>query len=289
MRRHRPSRRHRHPRRSGPHRPRRQKAWIPQAWVTRSPGSRTSRSSAVTKAFGGQVIGSMATALRRQVGPQRVAREDLQPAVAIAGPQARPRAVLAPGGKVGPGPAVAVAAQPGERVVQPGGADDPRLTEVVLGAVDGLRRTRRDAAVVHRQPAAGGQRQLAPVDRGRPDRQVRVRAGTVGRGVAAPVRAVTVTRSPVSGSSRYSPRSPRRTGIPAGRAERCAAAPRRRPAGRLVQAIHRVSPWMALSRAGSVRASWWFAPPKTYRPPSTRFGQGASSWPAPAGGSSSAS
>ena len=46
-----------------------QKAWIPQAWVTLSPGSRTSRSSAVTKAFGGQVIGSMATALRRRSGP----------------------------------------------------------------------------------------------------------------------------------------------------------------------------------------------------------------------------
>ena len=44
-------------------------AWIPQVWVTFSPGSRTSRSSAVTKAFGGQVMGSIATALRRLSGP----------------------------------------------------------------------------------------------------------------------------------------------------------------------------------------------------------------------------
>ena len=42
---------------------------MPQAWMTSSPGSRTSRSSAVTKAFGGQVMGSMATALRRRSGP----------------------------------------------------------------------------------------------------------------------------------------------------------------------------------------------------------------------------
>ena len=46
---------------------------------------------------------------------------------------------------------------------------------------------------------------------------------------------------------------------------------------------------MAFARAGSVRASWYSVPPKTYRPPSTRFGQGASSSPAPAGGSSSGS
>ena len=35
---------------------------MPQACVTDSPGSRTSRSSPVTKALGGQVMGSMATA-----------------------------------------------------------------------------------------------------------------------------------------------------------------------------------------------------------------------------------
>ena len=42
---------------------------MPQVWVTSSPGSRTSRSSPVTKAFGGQVMGSMDTALRRRSGP----------------------------------------------------------------------------------------------------------------------------------------------------------------------------------------------------------------------------
>ena len=46
-----------------------QQAWTPQVWVTFSPGSRTSRSSAVTKALGGQVMGSIATALRRMPGP----------------------------------------------------------------------------------------------------------------------------------------------------------------------------------------------------------------------------
>jgi len=40
-------------------------AWMPQVCVTVSPGSRVSRSVPVTKAFGGQVIGSMATARRR--------------------------------------------------------------------------------------------------------------------------------------------------------------------------------------------------------------------------------
>ena len=63
----------------------------PRLWVTSSPGSRTSRSSVVTKAFGGQVMGSMATALRRRSRPQRVAGEHLQPAVAFVRPQAHPR------------------------------------------------------------------------------------------------------------------------------------------------------------------------------------------------------
>ena len=38
---------------------------MPQVWVTLSPGSSISRSTPETKAFGGQVIGSMATAFRR--------------------------------------------------------------------------------------------------------------------------------------------------------------------------------------------------------------------------------
>ena len=41
---------------------------MPQVWVTLSPGSSISRSTPETKAFGGQVIGSMATALRRWDG-----------------------------------------------------------------------------------------------------------------------------------------------------------------------------------------------------------------------------
>ena len=41
---------------------------MPQVCVTAWPGCRTSRSSPVTKAFGGQVMGSMATALRRRSG-----------------------------------------------------------------------------------------------------------------------------------------------------------------------------------------------------------------------------
>ena len=44
-------------------------AWMPQVCVTVSPGRRTSRSSPVTKAFGGQVMGSTASALRRRSGP----------------------------------------------------------------------------------------------------------------------------------------------------------------------------------------------------------------------------
>jgi hypothetical protein len=45
------------------------RSWMPQVCVTVWPGWRTSRSSAVTKAFGGQVMGSMATAVRRRSGP----------------------------------------------------------------------------------------------------------------------------------------------------------------------------------------------------------------------------
>jgi hypothetical protein len=41
---------------------------MPHVCVTAWPGSSTSRSSAVTKAFGGQVMGSMASALRRRSG-----------------------------------------------------------------------------------------------------------------------------------------------------------------------------------------------------------------------------
>ena len=47
----------------------RNSAWMPQVWVTVSPGCRTSRSSPVTKAFGGQVMGSTASAVRRRSGP----------------------------------------------------------------------------------------------------------------------------------------------------------------------------------------------------------------------------
>jgi hypothetical protein len=47
----------------------RNQAWMPQVCVTASPGCRTSRSSPVTKAFGGQVMGSTASALRRRSGP----------------------------------------------------------------------------------------------------------------------------------------------------------------------------------------------------------------------------
>src|ERR1700683_3140080 len=47
----------------------RYEAWIPQLCVTSWPGSSTSRSSPVTKAFGGQVMGSTASALRRRSGP----------------------------------------------------------------------------------------------------------------------------------------------------------------------------------------------------------------------------
>src|SRR5215475_9187633 len=53
--------------------------------------------------------------------------------------------------------------------------------------------------------------------------------------------------------------------------------------------LQRVRPWIAFAFAGSVRASWNSTPSKTYRPPSILFGQGASSLPAPPGGSSSAS
>src|SRR6266566_4248149 len=125
--------------------------------------------------------------LAAAVRPQRVAGEHLQPAVAFARPQPYPATGPVLGGEVRPGAAGAVAAQPGERVVQAGGADGTRLTEVVLGAVDGLRQCGRDASVVHRQPVIRGQGQLAAVDRGRPDGQVRVRAGAVGRGMAAAV------------------------------------------------------------------------------------------------------
>src|SRR5215470_15565294 len=56
-----------------------------------------------------------------------------------------------------------------------------------------------------------------------------------------------------------------------------------------LHASQRVRPWIAFACAGSVRASWNSTPSKTYRPPSILFGQGASSLPAPPGGSSSAS
>jgi hypothetical protein len=45
------------------------RTWMPQVCVAVWPGWRTSRSSAVTKAFGGQAMGSMATAVRRRSGP----------------------------------------------------------------------------------------------------------------------------------------------------------------------------------------------------------------------------
>ncbi len=154
---------------------------MPQVWATVPPGCRTSRSSPVTKAFGGQVIGSTATALRRRPGLSGSPVNTCSQGVASAGPQASPGAVC---GKMRPGAAVVVAGQAGERVIKPGRADRARLPEVVGRSLDRRGGTGRHAAVVHGQPARRGQGQLALVHRRRPDGQVRVRAGAV-RGSAA--------------------------------------------------------------------------------------------------------
>ena len=120
-------------------------------------------------------------------GTQRVAGEHLQPAIALPGPQADPGPGAAVGGQVRPGPAVAVAFQPGQRVIEPGGADRARLAEVEQRALDRSRGSGRDAAVVGGQPGRRGQGQLAVVDRRGPDGQVRVRPGAIGGRVAPAV------------------------------------------------------------------------------------------------------
>src|SRR5262249_41963900 len=70
--------------------------------------------------------------------------------------------------------------QSGQRVIKPGGADRPRIAEIVWGASYRVRAPGRDAAIVGAQPECGGQRQCTVIDRGHPDCQVRVRARAVG-------------------------------------------------------------------------------------------------------------
>ena len=74
----------------------------------------------------------LAAAVRRE----RVAGEHLQPPVALADPQADPGSAAIVGGQARPGAAVAVPVQPGQRVIQPAGADRARLAEVIRRAVD---------------------------------------------------------------------------------------------------------------------------------------------------------
>jgi hypothetical protein len=121
------------------------------------------------------------------VGSQRVAGEHLQPAVALAGPQADPGAGAAIAGQVRPGAAFAIALQAGQRVIKPGRADRARLPEVILRALDRGRRAGRDAPVVRGQPRRRRQAELALVNGGGPDGQVRVRAGAVGGRAGAAV------------------------------------------------------------------------------------------------------
>ena len=162
---------------------------MPQVWVTvrrvRGPAGRRP----VTKAFGGQVMGSMATALRRRSGPERVAGEHLQPAVAVAGPQAHPGAAAAAvRGEVRPGPAVAVPAQPGQRVIKLGGADRRAAGGSRTGCPrrpPAVRTGCRGRPWAARTPAGSVSSQ--PSTEGVPTVRYGMRAGAVGRRLAAAV------------------------------------------------------------------------------------------------------
>src|SRR5215475_13813872 len=111
---------------------------------------------------------------------QRVAGENLQPAVALVGPQSYPGSRAIGGAQAGPGAAAAVSVQSGERVIKPGGADEARLAEVIRRAFHCGRAPGRDTAIIHGQPERGGQGQLAVIDQGHPSGQVWVRACAVG-------------------------------------------------------------------------------------------------------------
>ena len=114
----------------------------------------------MTKALGGQVIGSIAIA-RRRASAQRVAGEDLQPAVDLARPERDLRGRAA---QRDPGPAARVGCQPGERVIQrpcwpPGAARGSRSRSPARP-----RAALRDAAIIGAVPAGRGQLKLPLVD-----------------------------------------------------------------------------------------------------------------------------
>ena len=139
----------------------------PQLVVTASPGASVSRSVPVTKAFGGQVIGSMASARRARPGPSaspvntcshRYPGPAQNRSLRGAGPaEPWPR----------PGPP-GVAAQPGEGVIQAGPADRAGRPEVEGRPGHVGRRRGRDAARVGLQPGRGGQLKLPAVHRAGP-------------------------------------------------------------------------------------------------------------------------
>ena len=96
---------------------------MPQALVTRSPGSRRIRSSPLRNAFGGQVIGSTARLRRADVG-QRVPGEELQVRVALVDPEGQAVPLLGSRSSTRASPSSS-ALEVGEGVVERRRADRP--------------------------------------------------------------------------------------------------------------------------------------------------------------------
>ncbi len=77
------------------------------------------------------------------------------------------------------------------------------------------------------------------------------------------LRAVTVTCSLVPASSRYSASISTQNGYPCWPCGALRSSTELVSCRTAVHAIQRVRPWMAFTRAGSVRPSWYSVPPKT--------------------------
>jgi len=177
---------------SAPGCPRRASRWLP--------GSSVIRSSPVTKAFGGQVIGSTASARLRCGASSASPVEYLQPAVAVARPQ---RDLLARRAEPGPGQAVGVC-------VEPVNAWSRRVPPIARAARKFLRRAGdilrcrgRYPAGVRRQPLAAGRASSHSSMAGVPRAQVRMRPGCRrAPGRVPALRAVMLTCSPPSALSR---------------------------------------------------------------------------------------